>query len=133
MQGGLGKRFEIKRKKQRVSSHVYLYGRTELEKAFLCLRHYALRKVDRKYQSLKGAVGAILCQNEEELKISKEIDHQISSTDKAGKIRLIFPACSVSEIWWKFPLEIILLPHSDRGSCQLLLSIPERNDALKGR
>ena len=33
---------------------------------------------------------------------------------------LIFPACSVGEIWWKFPLEIILLPHSGRGLRQLL-------------
>ena len=38
-----------------------------------------------------------------------------------SSVSLIFPACSVSEIWWKFPLGIILLPHSGRGSCQLLL------------
>ena len=49
---------------------------------------------ERKYQSYKGAVGTTLFQNEAELKISKEIDHQISSTDQAG----IFPACSVSEV-----------------------------------
>ena len=41
-------------------------------------------------QLYKGAVGATLCQNEAELKISKEIDYQISFTDQAGKI------------WWKF-------------------------------
>ncbi len=40
------------------------------------------------------------------------------------------PACSVVEIWWKLPLEIILLPHSSsgRGSHQLLLSIPETSE-----
>ncbi len=37
-------------------------------------------------------------------------------------VSLIFHACSVDEIWWKFPLEIILLPHSGRRSKQLLLS-----------
>ena len=42
---------------------------------------------DRKYQSYKGAVGTTLCENKAELKISKEIDHQILSTDQAGKIR----------------------------------------------
>ena len=51
---------------------------------------------------LKRAVGANLCQNVE--------------------VGLIFPACSMGEIWWEFPLEIILLPHSGRGSRQLLLS-----------
>ncbi len=97
--------------------------------------------VNRNYQSLKRAVGTILCQNEAALKISMEIDHQNSSTDQAGKIRLaeliingiyflsyahkflMFPACSVGEIWWKFPWEIILLPHSGRVSQQLLLLI----------
>ncbi len=80
-------------------------------------------------QVLKRAAGATLSQNEAELKISMEIHHQMSSTDQAGKIRLaeliindISAAFSVDEIFWKFPLEIILLPHSVRGSCQLLLS-----------
>ncbi len=63
----------------------------------------------------------MLCPNEAELKFSMEIDHQISSTDQAGKIRLIFPACSEDEICGKSPLEIILLPHFGRGSRQLLL------------
>ncbi len=107
--------------------------------------------LNRNNQSLKGAVGTTLCQNEAELKLSMEMDHHTSSTDQAGKIRLpeliindiylprfavdnqwwvslvslIFPACSVSEIWWRFALEIVLLPHSDRVSQQLLLSIPE--------
>ncbi len=36
----------------------------------------------RNNQSLKGAVGTTLCQNEADLKISMEIDHQISSTDQ---------------------------------------------------
>ena len=39
-------------------------------------------------QVLKGAVGTTLRQNEAELKFSMEIDHQISSTNQAGKIRL---------------------------------------------
>ena len=61
--------------------------------------------MEQNYQSLKGAVGATVCQNEAQLKLSMEIDHQNSSTDQAGKIRLaeiislIFPACSVSEMW----------------------------------
>ncbi len=42
----------------------------------------------RKYQSYKGAVGTTLSHNEAELKMSKEIDHQTSSTDQAGKINL---------------------------------------------
>ena len=64
-----------------------------------------------------------------------EIDPQISSTDQAWKIRLtelIFPAWSVGEIWWKFPWKILVLPQSGRGSRQLLLSIPDRSDALSG-
>ncbi len=44
---------------------------------------------DRKYQSLKGAVGTILRQNEAELKMSKEIDHQTSSTDQAGEVQSV--------------------------------------------
>ncbi len=43
----------------------------------------------RNNQSLKGAVVATHCQNEAELKFSMEIDHQISLTEEAGKIRLI--------------------------------------------
>ncbi len=39
-------------------------------------------------QVLKGVVGTTLCQNEAELKFSMEINHQISSTGQAGKIRL---------------------------------------------
>ena len=39
-------------------------------------------------QVLKGAVGTTLHQNEAELKISMEIDHQISFTDQTGEIRL---------------------------------------------
>ena len=39
-----------------------------------------------------------------------------------SSVSLIFPACFVDENFWKFPLEIILLPHSDRGLRQLLLS-----------
>ena len=54
-------------------------------------------------QVLKGAVGTTLCQNEAEVKFQLEIDHQISPTEKVGAMRLIvsliFPACSVSEIW----------------------------------
>ena len=86
------------------------------------------RDVKRFCQVLKGAVGTTLRENEAELKISMEIDHQNSSIDQTGKIRLVssvslvFPVCSVNEIWWKFPLEIILLPHSGRGSRLLLLS-----------
>ncbi len=43
-------------------------------------------------------------------------------THRTSRENLISPACSVDGIFWKFLLEIILLPHSDRGSRQLLLS-----------
>ena len=39
-------------------------------------------------QVLKGAVGTALCQNEAEVKFHMEINHHISSTEQAGKIRL---------------------------------------------
>ncbi len=48
--------------------------------------YYKLNNHPRKYQSYKGAVGATLRQNEAELKISKENDHQTASTDQAGDI-----------------------------------------------
>ena len=52
-----------------------------------------------------------------------EISTRSHPQNKQGKsVSLIFSACSVSEIWWQFPLEIILLPHSGGGSFQLLLS-----------
>ncbi len=41
--------------------------------------------VMRLSQVLKGAVGTTLCQNEAELIFQMEIDHQISTTDKAGQ------------------------------------------------
>ncbi len=49
----------------------------ELGKKFL--------KFERKYQSLKGAVGATLCQNEAELKFSMEISTRIHQQNKQGK------------------------------------------------
>ncbi len=54
-----------------------------------------------KNQSLKGAVGVTL----------RSIISNVVSTRFGGQ----FP--------WKF----LVLPHSGRGSCQLLLSIPERS------
>ncbi len=81
------------------------------------------------HQSLKGAVGATLCQNEAEVSFPMErviMDINGNLLSLCGN--LISPACSVDEIWWKFPLEMILLPHSGRGSRQLLLSIPERSE-----
>ncbi len=39
-------------------------------------------------QVLEGAVVVVLCRNEAEVKFHVEIDHHISSTDQAGKIRL---------------------------------------------
>ena len=81
--------------------------------------------MQRNNQSLKGAVVVTHCQNEAELKFSMEIDHHTSSTEKSVGYVLISPACSVDEILRKFPLEIIPLPQSGRGSRQMLLSIPE--------
>ncbi len=78
--------------------------------------------VIRLSQLLKGAVVVTLCQNEKDVKCQMNIDSSISLTEQAGKIRLIFPACSEDEIWGKSPLEIVLLPHFRRGLRQLLLS-----------
>ncbi len=67
-----------------------------------------------------------LCQNKADVQFQMDIDSHTSLTVQAGKIRLtelIFPAFSVGEIWWKFPLEIIQLPHSGRVLGKLLLSI----------
>ncbi len=82
-------------------------------------------------QLLKGAVVVTLCQNEADVKCQMDIESSISLTEQAGKIRLT--ACSVVEIWWKFPLEILLLPHSRRGSRQLLLSMTDTFDIIIGR
>ena len=72
-------------------------------------------------QLLKGAVVVTLRQNEAEVKCQMDIDSHISLTEQAGKIRF-----SLLGLWMKwggqFSLEIVLLPHSVRGSCQLLLS-----------
>ena len=48
-----------------------------------------------------------LCQNQAEVKFQIEIDHHVSPTEKAGAMRLIdliFPACSVGEIWWSMSI-----------------------------
>ncbi len=63
----------------------------------------------RNNQSLKGAVVVTLCQNEADVKWFP--------IREKGPIRF----------GGQFPLEIILLPHSDRGLRKLLLSIPERS------
>ncbi len=71
-------------------------------------------------QVLKGAVGATLCQNEAELKFSMEIDHHISSTEQARKIRLRFSLLvllvrSGGNLHWKLYFCLILA--EDRANC----------------
>ena len=60
-------------------------------------------------QVLKGAVGKTLYQNEAELKFSMEIDHQISSTDQAGKVRLTELIINDMSLMSKFSQSISLL------------------------
>ncbi len=67
-------------------------------------------------QLLKGAVVVNLCQNEADVKCQMDIDSHISLTEQAGKIRL-------TELTHQF--EILHLPHSGIGSCQLLLSMTD--------
>ncbi len=69
------------------------------------------RLVYRNNQSLKGAVVVTLCKNEADVKFPMEIDR--------------VPHRKFNTL---FPLEIILLPHSGRGSRQLLLLITETSD-----
>ncbi len=66
-------------------------------------------------QVLKGAVGATLCQNEAELKFSMEM----------------------LGLWMsfggQFPAKILVLPHSGRGTSQLLLyTLPSKRNATLG-
>ncbi len=68
-------------------------------------------------QLLKGAVVVILWQNEADVKCQMDIDTHISLTEQAGKIRLTKLMRSGGQFPWKF----LVLPHSGRGSCQLLL------------
>ena len=100
-------------------------------KNVILYRFKAANKVDwldihgHNNQSLKGAVVVTLCKNEADVKCQMDIDSSISLTEQVRSVSLIFPACSEVEIWGKFSLEIILLPHFGRGLCQLLLLIPE--------
>ncbi len=67
----------------------------------------------RNNQSLKGAVVAVLCQNEAEVKFQMDIDHHICALFNVIRGR-----------WWEMGL-ILHLPHSGRGWQQLLLLISE--------
>ena len=66
---------------------IHTYTTLHTETCLNVLFDVVSKEESEKYQSYKGAVGTILCHNEAELKMSKEIDHQISSTDQAGKIK----------------------------------------------
>ena len=80
-----------------------------------------LQQCKRNYQSLKGAVAVTLCQNEADVKCQMDIDSQISLTEQARKIR------QMQNFKWTLTTTALLLPHSSRGSRQLLLSIPDRS------
>ncbi len=70
-------------------------------------QHQRLLSVWRKYQSLKGAVGATLCQNEAEVKFPMEISNRCGG---------------------QCPLDILHLPHYGRGSRWVLLLICDRSN-----
>ncbi len=78
-------------------------------------------------QVLKGAVGAILCQNEADVKCQMDIDSSISLTEQAGRIRF-----SLLGLWMRFggqfPWTFLVVPHSGRALCQLLLWMTDTFD-----
>ena len=71
-------------------------------------------------QVLKGAVGSTVGQNEAEVKFHLEIDHHISSTVQSvwSSLLVLWVRCGS-----QCPFEMLHLPHSGRGSQQLLLSM----------
>ena len=81
----------------------------------------------RNNQSMKGAVVVTFSQNEEDVIFQMDIDSHISLAEQAGKISLVLVLFLWMRFGGQFPSEILLLPHSVRGSCQLLLSIRDRS------
>ncbi len=81
---------------------------------------YLSKHGKRLSQLLKGAVVVTFCQNEAEVKCQMDIDFHISLTEQVQSVWF-----SLLGLWMnfggQFPWKFLVLPHSGRGSCQLLL------------